>query len=305
MAVKGISSINSHSIILDTSSPISPEVLFNEARLYVPSINKWNNNRADAELVLRHIVGGKSIYVCIPITLASGSTRGNGIEFFNQLDSAFKNLINEANGKMIDVNVGEFSLNSLIPKSSYYWAENDGLQFDSVGINTKANVLIFPLGAALNIQQDPLTHMDNLISGTNLPGRVINSSANEIVSGGKEGQFYFNTEGTKTDGGGGPGSGKPTGMTCEPVLDSATGLGIDEEPTEKADWNADKLTKKMDMKTIWTIVGIVVGIGVLGVLAYFFHKYIWITKTDTPGKPGKMTSIFSAWMITKYDDMTH
>ena len=37
----------------------------NEARLYSPSLNKWNGKRLEAELVLHHIGNGKQVYVCI------------------------------------------------------------------------------------------------------------------------------------------------------------------------------------------------------------------------------------------------
>ena len=101
-----------------------------EVRLYCPSVNKWGGKKADAELIIRHSGQGKNGYVCVPITKVAGSATGNGVEFFERLDSAVKVLGGGTN--MQTVNLGaNWSLNKLIPKSPYYYAEKDGLSFDS------------------------------------------------------------------------------------------------------------------------------------------------------------------------------
>ena len=154
-----------------------------EVRLYCPSVNKWGGKKADAELIIRHEGQGKNAYVCVPITKVAGSAAGNGVEFFERLDSAVKVLGGGTN--MQTVNLGaNWSLNKLIPKSPYYYAEKDGLAFDSACNYDTNSVLIFPLGSAINVKDSHLRNINNAVSsGYNGNRRTINSSADELVQG--------------------------------------------------------------------------------------------------------------------------
>lgn len=270
----------------------------NEVRLYCPSVNKWDGNKADAELIIRHSGQGKNVYVCIPIEKTAGSQTGNGVEFFEALDSAVKVLDGGTN--MQTVNLGaNWSLNQLIPKSPYYWAEKDGLIFDTACNYDNNNVLIFPLGGAINIKQAQLTNLKGAVTGSYNGGmRAINSSANELVAGSGAGQFFYNKEGTEqnTDG---IDDGLPVGMTCEPVLDAQSGLNVEEEPTEKTGWIQNTM-KNINKDKILLYVGIVLGLGATILFLYFVvYKKMWVTKTPHPDKPGAMTTIFGRWKALK------
>lgn len=274
-----------------------------EVRLYCPSVNKWSGDGADAELIIRHSGQGKNAYVCIPITKVAGSATGNGVDFFERLDSAVKVLGGGTN--MQTVNLGaSWSLNKLIPKSPYYYAEKDGLIFDSACNYDNNNVLIFPLGSAINIKDTHLTNIDNAVSNNyNGNRRTINSSADELVQGSGAGQFFYNDEGTKTDTSGGIDDGLPVGMTCEPVLDSATGENVVADPTEKMGWIQSKM-KNINIGTLLKIIGIILGIGLFFIGCYYFYLYCIKATVDHPDKPGKMTSKFAAWKISKIKKMT-
>jgi hypothetical protein len=266
-----------------------------EARLYCPSVNKWSGEKADAELILRHMGNGKSVYVCIPIEKTAGSQTGNGVEFFEALDSAVKVL--GGGTSMQTVNLGaNWSLNQLIPKSPYYWAEKDGLQFDSACNYDSNNVLIFPLGGAINIKQTQLNNLENAVNGYTGGRRTINSSANEVVSGSNAGQFYYNKDGTKKNSDGGGPDGLPVGMTCEPVLDAQTGLNVSADPTAKMGWIQSTM-KNINKEKILYYVGIVLGVGAFLLFLYFFiYKKCIKSTVPHPDKPGVMTSIVGRWL---------
>jgi hypothetical protein len=269
-----------------------------EVRLYCPSVNKWDGEKADAELIIRHSGQGKNVYVCIPIVKTAGSQKGNGVDFFEALDSAVKVL--DEGTQMQTVNIGaQWSLNKLIPKSPYYWAEKDGLIFDNACNYDSNNVLIFPLGGAINIKQLQLTNIEGAVTGSYSGGRrTINSSADELVSGSNAGQFFYNKEGTEqnTDG---IEDGLPVGMTCEPVLDKKTGLNVVEDPAEKIGWIQNTM-QNMNTDKLLYYVGIVLGVGAFILALYFIgYKRMWKHTVKDPTKPGEMTSIMGRWFALR------
>tara|TARA_B100000902_G_scaffold313972_1_gene304592 strand:- start:3103 stop:4137 length:1035 start_codon:yes stop_codon:yes gene_type:complete len=268
-----------------------------EVRLYCPSVNKWGGNKAEAELIIRHSGQGKNAYVCIPITKVAGSATGNGVEFFERLDSAVKVLGGGTN--MQTVNLGaNWSLNQLIPKSPYYYAEKDGLSFDNACNYENNNVLIFPLGSAINVKQEHLTNIDNVVDGYTGGRRSINSSADETSQGSGAGQFFYNDEGTKSDTSGGIDPGLPVGMTCEPVLDAATGENVVADPTEKMGWIQSKM-KNMNVKSLLKYLMYTAIAFAVIIAFYFIYLYCIKATVDHPDKAGKMTSKFSRWFIMK------
>tara|TARA_B100000575_G_scaffold278860_1_gene266606 strand:- start:2905 stop:3951 length:1047 start_codon:yes stop_codon:yes gene_type:complete len=269
-----------------------------EVRLYCPSVNRWGGKKADAELIIRHSGQGKNGYVCVPITKVAGSATGNGVEFFERLDSAVKVLGGGTN--MQTVNLGaNWSLNKLIPKSPYYYAEKDGLAFDSACNYDTNSVLIFPLGSAINVKQVHLTNINNAVStGYNGNRRPINSSADELVQGSGAGQFFYNDEGTKGDTGGGPDAGLPVGMTCTPVLDEATGENVVADPREKMGWIQSKM-KNINVKELLKYLMYTAIAFVTLIVIYYFYLYCIKKTVDHPDKPGKMTSKFSRWLVMR------
>ena len=52
-------------------------------RLYAPSLNSYNGFKSDAELIVMHTGGGKTLYVCIPII--SSEKAGLSAKWFSQI----------------------------------------------------------------------------------------------------------------------------------------------------------------------------------------------------------------------------
>jgi len=265
-----------------------------EVRLFSPSINKWGGEKADAELILRHMGGGQSVYVCIPIMTALGNQVGNDIEFFSQLSSVFP-----LSAAPQIVSLGNWSLNKLIPKSPYYWAEKDGLAFDQSCANESSNVLIFPLSGAINIKSSHLNPLKRALSAYDGSPREINSSEDSINQGTDAGKFYYNEKGTKEAGGvGGIDDGLPIGMTCEPVLDAQSGLNVSAEPTAKMSWIQGAMGKMSTDKIKDYVIYALITIGSF-LLIFLGYKYCWKGSVEHPDKPGEMTSIMGRWIALK------
>ena len=173
-----------------------------EMRLYSPSINQWDGVNAKAEIVLKHVdSNGKKIWVCVPVE-ESGASAGVDIDFFDSINEAIKVLPGEANGKMKLVELGGgFTLNKLIPVSSFYYAEGDGLKFGSGACDAERNnIIIFPKSAAIKMKPVVGTNLRKLISKYHPSRRSIDGSKSKNGNP-TGGQFLINEVGTKANSG--------------------------------------------------------------------------------------------------------
>ena len=166
------------------------ECVLNEMRLYSPSINKYDGKIFDGELILRHVSNGKNYYVCIPLKV-SGSA-GNGKEFFDSLDSGVKVLPNQ---NSVRVDLGRmFNLDSLIPKSEFYYSEGDSMDFDNNCLTSSSIIIIFPV--AINCSASSVNNVRKIAKNQNrgLKRRRVEGSASFIYDNNQQetGKFLVN-----------------------------------------------------------------------------------------------------------------
>ena len=211
-----------------------------EARLYSPSVNKWEGLNVPAELILSHTGSGKSVDVCIPI-IKDDSSGDASIKFFDAIHNAVKILPNERNGTMRSVELpANFSLDNIIPKASFYLAEGDGMAINNCSPSMR-NIIIFSKDRAMKMKTRVHRDITNLVSAYN-PGsnRKIEGSGSANTAG--EGKFWKNTAGTtKSNNNSEFSAAGQMAMECEPVNNSNTGnnVGIKKNPTVDA---ADKFS---------------------------------------------------------------
>ena len=86
-----------------------------ETRLYYPSLHTFNGTHAKAELIIHHTSDEKNFLVCIPVGISPASSPSS--DFF----SAFLKYTPQTEGNKVNVNVSNWSLNSVIPKGAYYF----------------------------------------------------------------------------------------------------------------------------------------------------------------------------------------
>ena len=131
-----------------------------EVRLYKPSLNMYYNSKADAELIINHVVsGGNNLLVCIPIVASDAKSKSSTmLAPIIQLAP-----INENEG-IQTVNVKDYTLNNVIPLGPFY-AYSGTLPYDD--LNGTYNVIIFDSNAVTtNISTKSMETLGTIIQAT-------------------------------------------------------------------------------------------------------------------------------------------
>ena len=138
----------------DSASPVT----FNNTKyniagcyLYSPSLQLYNNQQANCELMLMHTpaFGGKALYVCIPVTI--NGTSGNASNKISEIiDAVAKGAPSQ--GGSTNQGISDFTLNEFIPLKEFYSYETQNSYFVAFGIQN-----------AIYISQKNLTSLQKVI----------------------------------------------------------------------------------------------------------------------------------------------
>ena len=267
-----------------------------EARLYSPSVNKWDGSKVAAELILSHAGAGKSVDVCIPI-IKDDSSSDPSIKFFDAIHNAVRILPNERNGTMRSVELpANFSLDNIIPKGSFYLAEGDGMAINTCNPGMR-NIIIFSKERAIKMKTKVQSDIANLVAAYRGGRREIKGSASARRGGG--GKFWKNTGGTTKSNGDGFSAAGQMAMECEPVNNSNTGnnVGIKKNPTVDAagtfsGMNGEEIFMKYGLPAIYFILSIL-GVFVVNKIAFVF-PYPHFRESDNA--KGKKVSKIMYWI---------
>jgi carbonic anhydrase len=181
-----------------------------ETRLYQPSLHTFNGSHLTGELIIHHIGGGHNLLVCIPVTTSNGKSKS--VNFFD----AFLPYAPQNQGTTTNVNVTNWSLNSVIPTGGYYFYQATAPFPPCTGV---FNFIVFGKSIAAQVSQDALSHLTSVIKKNTLQARKA-----------PDGGLYYNSRGTLDDGGGGSDiyiDCKPVGQEC--IDDGDEGNGGDFE----------------------------------------------------------------------------
>ena len=186
-----ITAINNKNMIqLNYNKSPSSQVSFNSTTYNVtsfgiltPSSHKYNGVLADAEFFIQHspVSSGGLLFVYIPISL--NGNNGSGSDFVSQVIKAVSTTA-PSSGESTTNGIREFSLNKLIPMTSYYSYTDD----------SKNNNIVFDLKNAIGIQNDTLSILNKVVKqwttpasygpslfvNTNGPSFVADSGGNDI-----------------------------------------------------------------------------------------------------------------------------
>jgi carbonic anhydrase len=247
---------NSISITYDNST--TPPVLYNSQKynvsnisIYNSSLHYYNGNKTDAELWIYHIpaMGGPNFIVCIPIVMGNSTT--DATTFLTEIIANVTNYA-PAKGETTNLNIADFSLQSIVPTGPYFSYTNSNLNSD---------VIIYGISSAIIITSSTLSTLKKLIKPYSL--NISNY------------HLYFNSKGSNHSGEVGDG----IYISCKP-----TGSSGDEIPV-----NYNKNAVNYDLDTILNssvgliilqiLIGIILFVVVYIVLNMGFekvHKYITI-----------------------------
>ena len=137
--VSGCTATNNGNYLSLSFTDSTSSVTFNNTKysisscyLYSPSLQLYNNQRADGELMLLHqpTTGGKSLYVCIPLSL-----NGNSNSASNKISEIINAVSKGApsQGGSTNQGISDFTLNDFIPLKEFYSYDNKNSHFVAFG----------------------------------------------------------------------------------------------------------------------------------------------------------------------------
>lgn len=128
----------------------------NEVRLYAPSLNKYYGKQYDGEIIIHHTSSDKNLIICIPIEKSDKSSSSS------QLLHGIIPFLGQKN-QPTSINVSNYTLNSFIPKGSYFIYNNANLLYPPY--NGSYNYLLFDTTQSLyNNGNNPITIENKVIN---------------------------------------------------------------------------------------------------------------------------------------------
>ena len=228
-----------------------------DIRLYRPSINTFNSDRLDAELVVVHKNNlNEYLAICVPVKKSNSSTPASSL--FNQILSAAP----VSNGETATVSVTDYSLNHFIPKASFY-SYTGNLPWDR---NIKnVNFVVF----------DKKESNANIDNGTfELLKKLIEEKTFTVS---QDGDLYYNKKGSTNIGGK---QDTDIYIDCQPTgVDSLKNESISfKVPTNLSTNSFTELLKNKWMKVVFQVILVLFAFsGVIYVLTAFrrlWRKYM-------------------------------
>lgn len=164
----------------------SNDYTIQEIRLYKPSLNSYNGNKMDAELIIHHIDNtNKNLLVCVPINNSNSLSKTNSL--FNKIIP----FAPSSSGDKISVNVTDYNLNTFIPEAPYY-AYKGSLPYQPC--NGTYDIILFHPDHAINMNSTNMSTINQIITGLDTKIKNISETTNPL---------FFNKKGTTQNTGGG------------------------------------------------------------------------------------------------------
>lgn len=227
-------SYDGESDVMFNSLPYKPS----EVRIFKPSLHTFNGVHADAEMIVVHQGTSGGLLICIPIMASSNANASTGT---NVLDDIISNAPEQ--DESITLNIHDYNLNFLMPKSDYYsyiatlpYGTCDGTQYQYV---------VFPKQSLL-IEKATLDTLGNHIHDSYIPA--------------KEGDVFWNEQGTKNNGFSGEGQ---IYIDCQPVGEENQDEIMYKEPTGNVDYS-------WVYKILYFIIGFIVMYLLVKIINYGF-----------------------------------
>ena len=257
---------NKNYISLSYDSSATSSVKFNNDNYNVskiflvsPSLHKFNGSSVEAEFIIEHtpLSGGNSLFVCIPITSNSYSTKATTI-----LQTIISTVSNQAPsaGESTNLVLDDFTLNSIVPMQPFY----------SYSISNKAQFIVYGLQNSISINEPSMKSLQSMITSTD-QSTIPNESIFLETTNQKNGNpllLFINSTG--------PTNGNFTGdgeiyIDCRPTGNSEDTIDVTNvKPGTKLDLTASSMMKNPIVSfIIYSIFTILILYAV-----YFFITYL-------------------------------
>lgn len=229
-------------------------VLFNslsynpvEVRLFKPSIHKFEGSYAEAELVIVHTGANGGLFVCIPVNTTTSASASTGANIIEAIIAG-----SPAQNESTTLNVSDFNLNHIIPKSSYF-SYTGTRPYGECDANTMYNYVVFPLNS-FSLHQSAMESLGNLIHDSYIPVY--------------EETCYWNETGTKSNGFAGDGQ---IYIDCQPVGEEGD-IIFKEQSVSKG--------KKVNLDWVYAFLYVIVG----AIIMYLAAKLLGFVMSILPDK---------------------
>ena len=175
-------------------------------KLFKPSLNKYDGQNMDGELIIEHLSGtkGANLFVCIPLKGTNGENAS--VRWFRKFVKTIPTNYNSGS-KCSSTNVVDFTLNDVIPKGPYFYVENVTMREGRT--TNEDRVIMFDSRVATRIGAKELKALSNIIKPIHEKNWPVQSASKNV---------FYNRKGTEK----GPGitgtkAGDSNNMTCYPV----------------------------------------------------------------------------------------
>jgi len=238
-------------------------------RVFRPSLNTYDGQKAHAEIIITHTGNGRNLYICVPIMVSA--KKSDSVNWFSQII----NHVPVQVGSKVSVNVSNFSLNSIIPKASYFVFNNGTFNW---GCNSKDIMILFDKNDAIGIKSGDY---QKLVSRISQASYNVNQNPEYV---------RFNRSGTKAGPGKSANSLEGKQLTCTPITD-LDGNNIEGKPLAWSSDFSDNKDKAKDYfssvqgKYLIIIIAVILGIVLVSLLGYGMHKLFKKNKTSVPSAP--------------------
>jgi len=245
---------------------VSP-VLFNNQKYNVstinivsPSIHKFNNKQAAAEIYIEHtsVSGGPLLLVCIPIVSSTSSS--NGSELLTQIIQSVSNNA-PSDGDTTNLNISDFTLDNIIPNKPFY-------NYNDYENNSW---VVFDISNAIQLSNSVLQNLNKIISSFSMETQ------------GKD--LYYNSKGPNSSGNG---VGEGIYISCQPTGSSEeeTNVSLQKNQTSYDLNQLFSLNNPLTMIIINILIGLFVCVLVYLFINYGFH---YITDKKSSGTTNVIT----------------
>ena len=235
------------------SDMISGSLIVTGVRLYAPSLNTYDGFRADAELIITHSGGGRTLYVCIPVI--SSVKSGSSAKWFSKVIPSAPTK--KGGGATVGVNVNNFTLNDVIPQAAFTIYNDGTFDWNCAQDNV---IILFNKNVAVNMKSRDYSTLTSIIKAAS-------------YAMGTPKYLTFNNIGTTAGPGKKSGGGKGKTMTCKPIT-YPDGTPITNSGSARMRWVSSggvAKTPKVSMTVIYYIILAIIAILIVGLLGWGFY----------------------------------
>ena len=212
-----------------------------EIRIYQPSLHKYNNKNAAAEMLIIHGGSGANLIVSVPIIEGTNTDKGSE-ELSLILTEANSRTPNES--ESVTLSLGALMLGDLVPSRKGFYSYSGTLLYTPC--SGSYDYIVYGLESALHVKSSILTNFKKIIDKTECTLHTT--------------PFFYNKDGANSNG-----RDDDIYIDCQPANDIG---GTQEMTSSTTNSSSSSSNNEINMDDFGPIIMIIVGICVASGIAY-------------------------------------